>query len=109
MNRRYEEVKEDIENLKYFLIENGVKFDIQAKHLYHDREEVTVYLRRTNWFRGILSGHLSAWAVAGLLHFDSKSRHKHDYGISLISDCGDGHKTHADRPGISFYIRCDER
>ncbi|RXJ72525.1 23S rRNA (cytidine(2498)-2'-O)-methyltransferase RlmM [Veronia nyctiphanis] len=48
MNRRYEEVKEDIENLKHFLIENGVKFDIQAKHLYHDREEVTVHLRRTN-------------------------------------------------------------
>ncbi|MFD2179281.1 23S rRNA (cytidine(2498)-2'-O)-methyltransferase RlmM [Veronia pacifica] len=48
MNRRYEEVKEDIDNLRRFLIENGVKFELQAKHLYHDREEVTVHLRRLN-------------------------------------------------------------
>ncbi|UJF18916.1 23S rRNA (cytidine(2498)-2'-O)-methyltransferase RlmM [Vibrio sp. SS-MA-C1-2] len=48
MNRRYEEVKEDIANLKQFLFDNGVKFELQAKHLYHDREEVTVHIRRTN-------------------------------------------------------------
>lgn len=48
MNRRYEQVTEDLDNLKRFLIENGVKFEMQAKHLYHDREEVTVHLRRLN-------------------------------------------------------------
>lgn len=45
MNRRYEQVSEDLDNLKRFLIENGVKFEMQAKHLYHDREEVTVHIR----------------------------------------------------------------
>ncbi|CAH0534256.1 Ribosomal RNA large subunit methyltransferase M [Vibrio stylophorae] len=48
MNRRYEEVRQDIEHLKTFLIDNGVKFTLQAKHLYHDREEITVHVRRTN-------------------------------------------------------------
>ncbi|RSD30613.1 23S rRNA (cytidine(2498)-2'-O)-methyltransferase RlmM [Vibrio pectenicida] len=45
MKGRYDEVLEDIENLKLFLIENKVKFQLQAKHLYHDREEITVHLR----------------------------------------------------------------
>ncbi|GAA5646403.1 MULTISPECIES: 23S rRNA (cytidine(2498)-2'-O)-methyltransferase RlmM [Vibrio] len=45
MKGRYEEVSEDIENLKQFLIENGVKFRMQAKHLYHDREEITIHLQ----------------------------------------------------------------
>lgn len=45
MSRRYEQVKDDLQNLKIFLIENGVKFEMQAKHLYHDREEVTVHIR----------------------------------------------------------------
>ncbi len=45
MNRRYEQVSEDLNNLKRFLIEHGVKFEMQVKHLYHDREEVTVHLR----------------------------------------------------------------
>ncbi|MGY3568974.1 23S rRNA (cytidine(2498)-2'-O)-methyltransferase RlmM [Vibrio sp. SCSIO 43135] len=45
MKGRYDEVLEDIENLKYFLIENGVKFKLQAKHLYHDREEITVHVQ----------------------------------------------------------------
>ncbi|MCC4799333.1 23S rRNA (cytidine(2498)-2'-O)-methyltransferase RlmM [Enterovibrio norvegicus] len=48
MSRRYEQVTEDIGNLKKQLIENGVKFDIQVKHLFHDRDEVTVHIRRTN-------------------------------------------------------------
>ncbi|EOD81080.1 LSU rRNA 2'-O-methyl-C2498 methyltransferase RlmM [Grimontia indica] len=45
MNRRFEQVKDDLQNLKKFLIENGVKFEMQAKHLYHDREEITVHIR----------------------------------------------------------------
>ena len=42
MKGRYDEVLDDIENLKIFLKENDVKFRLQAKHLYHDREEITV-------------------------------------------------------------------
>ncbi len=45
MKGRYDEVLEDIENLKLFLKENGIKFTLQAKHLYHDREEITVHVR----------------------------------------------------------------
>ncbi|CAH0538927.1 23S rRNA (cytidine(2498)-2'-O)-methyltransferase RlmM [Vibrio marisflavi] len=45
MKGRYDEVLDDIENLRYFLIENGVKFKLQAKHLYHDREEITVHVQ----------------------------------------------------------------
>ncbi|MCG7498368.1 23S rRNA (cytidine(2498)-2'-O)-methyltransferase RlmM [Vibrio sp. Of7-15] len=45
MKGRYDEVLQDIENLKEFLAQNGVKFTLQAKHLYHDREEITVHLR----------------------------------------------------------------
>lgn len=45
MKGRYDEVLQDIENLKRFLIENGVKFKLQAKHLYHNREEITVHVQ----------------------------------------------------------------
>ncbi|MGY5613650.1 23S rRNA (cytidine(2498)-2'-O)-methyltransferase RlmM [Vibrio sp. Hep-1b-8] len=45
MKGRYDEVLQDIENLKVFMIENGVKFRLQAKHLYHDREEITVHVQ----------------------------------------------------------------
>ncbi|MGF1747503.1 MULTISPECIES: 23S rRNA (cytidine(2498)-2'-O)-methyltransferase RlmM [Vibrio] len=45
MKGRYDEVLQDIENLKIFLIENKVKFTLQAKHLYHDREEITVHIQ----------------------------------------------------------------
>ncbi len=45
MKGRYDEVLQDIENLKQFLIENKVKFKLQAKHLYHDREEITVHIQ----------------------------------------------------------------
>lgn len=45
MKGRYDEVVEDIENLKVFLRDNGVKYTMQAKHLYHDREEITVHVR----------------------------------------------------------------
>ncbi len=45
MKGRYDEVLEDIENLKIFLKEHNVKFKLQAKHLYHDREEITVHVQ----------------------------------------------------------------
>lgn len=45
MKGRYDEVLQDIENLKHFLLENRVKFKLQAKHLYHDREEITVHVQ----------------------------------------------------------------
>lgn len=45
MKGRYDEVLEDIENLKYFLKEHDVKYRLQAKHLYHDREEITVHIQ----------------------------------------------------------------
>jgi len=45
MKGRYDEVLGDIENLKKFLIEHKVQFKLQAKHLYHDREEITVHVQ----------------------------------------------------------------
>ncbi|AEH33776.1 23S rRNA (cytidine(2498)-2'-O)-methyltransferase RlmM [Vibrio anguillarum] len=45
MKGRYDEVLQDIESLKVFLIKNDVKFRMQAKHLYHDREEITVHVQ----------------------------------------------------------------
>ncbi|MGF1684493.1 23S rRNA (cytidine(2498)-2'-O)-methyltransferase RlmM [Photobacterium minamisatsumaniensis] len=46
MKGRYDEVLQDIENLKEYMTKNGVKFKLQAKHLYHDREEITVHIQR---------------------------------------------------------------
>lgn len=45
MKGRYDEVLDDIEALKDFLTEYDVKFKLQAKHLYHDREEITVHIQ----------------------------------------------------------------
>lgn len=45
MKGRYDEVLGDIENLKSFLKEHDVKYRLQAKHLYHDREEITVHIQ----------------------------------------------------------------
>ena len=45
MKGRYDEVLEDIENLKIFFKENEIPFKLQAKHLYHDREEITVHVQ----------------------------------------------------------------
>lgn len=45
MKGRYDEVLQDIDNLKHFLKDNHVNFRLQAKHLYHDREEITVHVR----------------------------------------------------------------
>lgn len=46
MKRRYAAVAEYLQQIKQSLVENGRgKFELQAKQLYHDREEVTVHIR----------------------------------------------------------------
>lgn len=44
MKKRYQEVILCLENLAVMLAEQNLNFDIQAKHLYHDREEITVHI-----------------------------------------------------------------
>ena len=44
MKKRYQEVMLCLENLAVMLAEKELEFDIQAKHLYHDREEITVHI-----------------------------------------------------------------
>ena len=44
MKKRYQEVMFCLENLAVMLAEKELEFDIQAKHLYHDREEITVHI-----------------------------------------------------------------
>lgn len=46
MKKRYEEVSQNLSMLAALLSENGINAQIQARHLYHDREEVTVHVRR---------------------------------------------------------------
>jgi len=46
MKKRYEEVSNILARLDERLKENGVNAEIFAKQLYHDREEVTVHIRR---------------------------------------------------------------
>ncbi|WP_333608556.1 23S rRNA (cytidine(2498)-2'-O)-methyltransferase RlmM [Arsukibacterium sp.] len=45
MKRRYETVKEVLEQFENKLLKAGIRYELQVKHLYHDREEVTVHLR----------------------------------------------------------------
>ena len=45
MKRRYESVCEAMDIIDKVLSDTNMSYQIQAKHLYHDREEVTVYLR----------------------------------------------------------------
>ncbi|WP_373777622.1 23S rRNA (cytidine(2498)-2'-O)-methyltransferase RlmM [Glaesserella sp.] len=45
MKKRYQEVKLCLEFIAETLEKQGLKFSIQAKHLYHDREEITVHIR----------------------------------------------------------------
>ncbi|MGL5048726.1 MAG: 23S rRNA (cytidine(2498)-2'-O)-methyltransferase RlmM, partial [Shewanella sp.] len=48
MKSRYKEVTAILETMQTLLKENGVTdFKVQCKHLYHDRDEVTVHL----WLR----------------------------------------------------------
>jgi 23S rRNA (cytidine2498-2'-O)-methyltransferase len=46
MKRRYDEMRQCFAVIDETLKENGVKYKLQAKHLYHDREEITVHLRK---------------------------------------------------------------
>ncbi|MBY6093779.1 23S rRNA (cytidine(2498)-2'-O)-methyltransferase RlmM [Ferrimonas balearica] len=46
MKQRYTTVCDCLNQLTEILDGSGVGFELQAKHLYHDREEITVYLRR---------------------------------------------------------------
>lgn len=45
MKRRWEEVRRCLERLEHTLDEHGVAASIACRHLYHDREEVTVHVR----------------------------------------------------------------
>lgn len=46
MKKRYNVVGQNLQLLRDQLKENGVNAQIQAKQLYHDREEITVHIRR---------------------------------------------------------------
>lgn len=46
MKKRYEEVSHILNKMEIQLKENGINSRIQAKQLYHDREEVTVHVQR---------------------------------------------------------------
>ncbi|MCD1125092.1 23S rRNA (cytidine(2498)-2'-O)-methyltransferase RlmM [Jinshanibacter sp. LJY008] len=46
MKKRYEEVCQNLKAIEDKLKENGINAQINAKQLYHDREEVTVHVRR---------------------------------------------------------------
>ncbi|MCG7568288.1 23S rRNA (cytidine(2498)-2'-O)-methyltransferase RlmM [Pseudoalteromonas sp. CnMc7-15] len=45
MKKRFDCVYENMQRIDQELREYGVKFNLQAKHLYHDREEVTVHVQ----------------------------------------------------------------
>ena len=45
-----------LENLAVMLAEKELEFDIQAKHLYHDREEITVHIALNKLNRKAKSG-----------------------------------------------------
>jgi len=48
MKQRYPEVKGCLASLESALQEQGVQYHLAAKHLYHDREEITVHVRVLN-------------------------------------------------------------
>ncbi|SMB80393.1 23S rRNA (cytidine2498-2'-O)-methyltransferase [Pasteurella testudinis DSM 23072] len=45
MKKRYQEVRLCLQKLSDDLNKQGLGFEMQAKHLYHDREEITVHVR----------------------------------------------------------------
>ena len=45
MKGRYQEVNKNLQTIKDVFLENKVKYELYAKHLYYDREEVTVHAR----------------------------------------------------------------
>lgn len=46
MKKRYEEVAQNLQSIQQALDEADIRAEIHAKQLYHDREEVTVHVRR---------------------------------------------------------------
>lgn len=44
MKKRFEEVEHRLEELEVILQEAEIKYHLEARHLYHDREEITCYL-----------------------------------------------------------------
>lgn len=48
MKKRYVEVQQCLQHIEDDLLQQGHACFIRAKHLYHDREEVTVYIRLKN-------------------------------------------------------------
>lgn len=47
MKQRYQSVSDNLDLIKDIFREHKVRYQIQCKHLYHDREEVTVHLRKS--------------------------------------------------------------
>jgi 23S rRNA (cytidine2498-2'-O)-methyltransferase len=45
MKGRYQQVNNDLQTMKDLFTEHKVKYELYAKHLYYDREEVTVHAR----------------------------------------------------------------
>jgi 23S rRNA (cytidine2498-2'-O)-methyltransferase len=45
MKGRYQQVLDDIQTIKDAFVEQQVKYELYAKHLYYDREEITVHAR----------------------------------------------------------------
>ncbi|MGQ0286150.1 23S rRNA (cytidine(2498)-2'-O)-methyltransferase RlmM [Pasteurellaceae bacterium 22721_9_1] len=45
MKKRYQEVQQCLQQLSDKLRSQGLAFQLQAKHLYHDREEITVHIQ----------------------------------------------------------------
>jgi len=48
MKRRYDEMRQCFAVIEQVLKEHEVKYQMQAKHLYHDREEITVHIQNLN-------------------------------------------------------------
>ncbi|MFI8417476.1 23S rRNA (cytidine(2498)-2'-O)-methyltransferase RlmM [Serratia sp. NPDC078593] len=46
MKKRYEEVSQNLQAIREALAAAGISAEVHAKQLYHDREEVTVHVRR---------------------------------------------------------------
>ena len=46
MNQRYQSVMECLSFIHHTLSDAGIAFELRARQLYHDREEITVFLRR---------------------------------------------------------------
>lgn len=51
MKKRYEEVSQNLAYIQERMDANGINVVIQARQLYHDREEVTVHVRR--WWAAV--------------------------------------------------------